>query len=810
MTEGLTGSEAKRRLVLLGENRLRGGSRVLWWKVLVRQFVSPLMLVLLFAFFASVWLSVMIDAVVIGIVLVVNVALNFFQEYRAEKSLEALAKMIVTTAKVKRDGEFVEIGVEQIVPGDIVRLEIGRTVPADGRLVIEDGIYLNEAILTGESVAVRKNLTTAKDVFMGSVVDRGIGEMVVVATGKTTKMGGIAGSVAENGRGLTPLQKELTGISLAMAGVAGAVMIAVVVIGVMGGVKMAVLVPMAIALAVAAVPEGLVVSLTFILSMGMARILKKKALVRRLVSVETLGNVDVICLDKTGTITKGIMEAIGGEVEGGEKEMKLLMKGAILCNDMRDPLEIAMNDWASKKMKIVGNERVSELPFDPKYKYIVTRHKTTKSEVYLEFLSGAPEVMLLHSKPSEKWQKRFGELGSEGKRLVGFAYKIVKTNNEQIKREDVKNYHFLGIVVFTDPIKEGMSELFTKAGKAGITFKVITGDYKETAWAVIRQAGLVNGEYDESRVMSGEELVKLDKDQLEKAVDGAVLFARTTPDQKLRIVHALQSIGHRVAMTGDGVNDAPALKQADIGIVVEGASDVARETADMVLLTDHFGVVLSAIEEGRAIRIGLKRVLFYMLCGAFAEVFLVGAALIIGWPMPLLATQILWINLITCSFPYFVLTIERVDKNLLDHKQNKENKILDKPMIGAMMIISVAAGLIGLLIFWVIFYYFGRDEVSARTVVFTMLSMASLFYVFPARVFGGLPRRVRWLGSGRLWLAIGAGIVLQLGVIYVGGLAQLFQVRGLGVGDWLLVLVGVAVLMCVMEIVVHKMKNVVK
>jgi len=563
---GLTGKEAKVRLAKFGLNELEKRSRIVWWKILLSQFKSPLIYVLLLAALVTFFMKEMVDTAVIMVAVVVNAVLGFVQEFKAEKSLEALSDLISSKAEVKRDGKWIKIDSKEVVVGDVVRLAIGRVVPADGVWVVEDGVFINEAILTGESAPVEKKeyrsdlkrrftgIGLEYKAFMGTVVERGIGEMVVVKTAGKTKMGKIALGVRGVNGESTPLQKKLGVLSKQLAIFVGIVTLAVLIIGLAVGDEFSQIFPTAVALAVAAIPEGLVVSLTVILAIGMRRILKRKALVRKLLAAETLGGVDVICADKTGTITEGKMTAagvvtsiddplskqLGGIKYQNKRVIKILIEAMVLCNDMRDPLEVAMESWALShinkfggKAKLSEYERLDELPFDLQYKYIVTRHRQDRDRV-IEFLSGAPEVVLskiknLSKKNKERWLRQLSQLGSMGYRMVGFGYKQFSVASFQrsvkIKREEVGDYKWLGLVVFEDPVRRGVAESLFQAKRAGIDIKVITGDYKETAWAVVRQAGLAMGEPDARVLLTGEEIARFSDDELERRIGDVILFA---------------------------------------------------------------------------------------------------------------------------------------------------------------------------------------------------------------------------------------------------------------------------------------------
>lgn len=837
---GLSEKEAEIALAKFGRNELAKRSKVAIFGVLFNQIKSPLVYVLLLAAVVNAFVGEAVDSLVILATVVVNTALGFVQEFKAERSLESLANLIVPRAKVRRDGQWGEFEAVLIAPGDVVRLEVGQRVPADGVLTRADGLLINEAILTGESVSREKKTFQFEEGFtiykfqleevreeykcqMGTVVERGLGEMLVVRTGMETNLGKIAESLTGQTIGKTPLQAKLDHLAKLMVAVFLAMVPVVIGIGLVSGKGKYEVLLLAVALAVSAIPEGLAVGLTVILTVGMKKILLRRALVSKLAAAETLGSVDVICLDKTGTVTEGRMGVAAAITSLGEEpeQEKLgeLVRGATLCNDERDPLETAMREWASNQptmsnFRLSDWKRVASLPFDFAYKYIVTRH--TKGKETVEFISGAPEVILQLSAASlqlaevEKWKENFAVLGRQGYRMVGFGVRRIGPMGlagpiEQIRREEVGGYQWLGVITFDDPVRAGAAASLTAIKRAGISIKIVTGDYKETAWAVLAAAGLVTGELEPERVVTGEEL-GLGSELSKKKVERAVLFARVTPEQKLTIVRLLQEGGRVVAMTGDGVNDAPALKQADIGVVMAGASDVARETAELVLLDNNFETILAAVEEGRAMFDNLRKIVLYLLSDSFAAIFLIIFGLILGWPLPLLATQILWINLISDGLPYMALAVDPREADLLERKPLSRNEpIIDKRMFALIGVISLAAGLIATLTFGWYYYVWQLPLALSRTVTLITLSGVTLIYVFSVRSLAkpiwknGLFRN-KWL-----WLGVVASFLMQVAVVYFRPLQFLFSTVPLLLTDWFWVVVWSLTLLFVVEVVKWKL-----
>ena len=763
MIEGLSSSEVRARLKKDGPNVIGKKKKVNWLKIVIAQFKSPLIYVLLIAMgVTGLLLHEVTDAMVIGVVVAVNTVLGFIQEYRAEKGLEALKEMLVKKTKVIRDGKMMLVEVEKVVVGDVIVLEIGRIVPADGEIFKSSGLEFDEAILTGESVTVAK--AVGKEAYMGTTVAKGIGKMKVTKIGRATKMGEIAKSLVEEKETKTPLQEKLAKLSKNLAILVGIMAVGIFVIGILVGDPIGEMFELAVAIAVAAIPEGLVVSLTVILALGMQRMAKRKALVRKLVSAETLGSVTVICLDKTGTLTEGKMKAIKGEFV----DEKLGWQSVLACNDYCDPLELAMAELAKTKTKDKKRKRVASIPFDPDYKYIATLHadkrkaKSEKRKTHLLFVSGAPEVILKKSRlslmKSLAWRKKFKEYGKQGYRLVGFAHRNFKAQMSNVKHGDIKNLKWLGVVVFEDPVRVGVADALVKAQGLGLKLKVITGDYEETTLAVVSKLKTQNS--------------KLKTDEME-------IFARAGPEDKLKIVERLQKKKEIVAMMGDGVNDAPALKKADIGIVVGGASDVARETADMVLLDSNFETILKAIREGWGILANLKKSILYLLSDSFSEMVLITGSLILGLPLPLTAVQILWINLLTDGFPHLALTMESTEMA----KKDGKGELIDKEMKWLIGLISGTTGLLTLGVFWWLMRN-GADLVYARTLIFAMLGIDSLLYVFSARALKKPIWKSNIFANKYLLVAVGLGVSLQLLALYWVKLEVILETVPLGMKEW--------------------------
>jgi len=789
--KGLSEEEAKEKLEKFGFNVLPEKPPPSWLAILFDQLKSPLIYVLLFAAFLTLILKHFSDTAIILIAVVLNTVLGFYQERKAKYAVYALKKLLVPQARVIRDGKRLAIDARQLVPGDLVVLEIGDRVPADGILLEATDLALDEAILTGEAIPVYKKVQD--NCYLATIIIVGRGLMEVTKTGGETKVGKIAERLEEKEE-ITPLEKKVSGLAKALAILFGGTTLFVFLSGVILGKDFLEMLAVAAALAVAAIPEGLVVSLTVVLAIGMQRILKQKALVRRLMATETLGSVTTICVDKTGTLTEGKMRVV--EAESQPEDLDWLIKAAVLCNNLRDPLEFAMKEWAEKKSKIKNileeYPRLDEIPFSPKTKMIATLHPGVL------FVSGAPEVILERCQFSEeekrKWLEKFEEYGQKGLRLVGFGYKKGQ-GIRKVKSEDLRELSWLGVLLYEDPVRPSVETALEACQKAGIKIKIITGDYLITSMAVLRNLGLKIGL---EQTMEGSELERLSAKELGQKIGQIILFARADPFQKLKIVEALKIQGEVVAMTGDGVNDALALQKADVGIVVKEASEVAKETADMVLLDSNFKTIVAAVEEGRGIFANFQKIILYLLSDAFAGITIIFGALLLDSPLPLMAGQLLWINLISDGFPALALTVDPKSKGLMQEKPiNPKENLLNFEIKALIALVSLFAGLSTLLIFfWV--WQKTADLTYARSLAFALLGANSLFYVFSCRSL----RRPVWQTDffNNRWLlgAVIAGFLLLASAFYFPPLAFILRTTPLGIFEWgIIMAAGLAVVLLI-------------
>lgn len=804
--KGLTTQEARKRLKKFGRNELVRRKPPSELKLFLAQFKSPLVYILVFAALITAFLGEFLDTTVIALAVAVNTALGYYQERKANRALLALRQFLTLQARVIRDGELSMIDAQDVVPGDVIVLGMGDRVPADGPVLEAADLSLGEAILTGEAAPVGKQAAKiAKDgltgletrsleemgeeekgqfVFQGTAVLAGRGAMLVVATGMRTEMGKIAARVVDIEEGKTPLQDQIAYLARLLAIIVGAATLLLFVGGLLVGQEVATMFTTAVAVAVAAIPEGLVVTLTAILALGMQRILARRALVRKLVAAETLGSVSVVCVDKTGTLTEGRMRVTKGDFV----DEKAGIEAAVLCNDLIDPLEVAIWDWVKNQKSASGpqriveqNPRLDEIPFSPEEKFIATLHP---DRVYV---SGAPEQILswsnLTRRQKERWLERFDDLAAHGLRLVGYAYRVRRKGENKLRSASVKRgLTWLGILAFEDPVRPGVRDALIATQSAGVAVKVITGDYRATAETVMANLGFPVT--DAQQVMEGDELARIPAEELAEKVADVVLFARVSPSQKVKIVDALKSGGEVVAMTGDGVNDAPALSSADIGVVVGEASEVAKETADMVLLDSNFATITAAIEEGRVIFENVRKVVLYLLSGSFTEIILIGGALLLGLPLPLLAAQILWVNLIEDGLPSVALAFEPGEREVMrEPPRQRQEPLFNLEMKVIIIIIALITSLV-LLGLFVWLYRSGMDFFRVRTIIFVAMGLDSLYFVFAVRSL----RKNLWqknpFSNRFLVAAVAVGILLLLAAIHLPPLQLLLRTQPLTLSEW--------------------------
>lgn len=799
--EGLSSYEARIGLEKYGPNVLPERKQPGALSVFLSQLKSPLVFVLIFAGTISLFLGHLTDLVIISVAIIINTFLGFFQEIRANNALAAIKKLIQPKAIVVRDGHSIEINAEFVVPGDICILNTGDKVPADGEIVFANRLFMSEAILTGESVPVSK--TNGDMAYMGTVITSGRGKLRVTLTGGKTEVGKIAEDIQVINND-TPIKKQLKKFAGQLTTLVMILTSVVFVIGILAGKDPFEIFTTSVALAVSAIPEGLLVGLTVVLAIGMQRILKKKGLVRNLVSAETLGGVTTICVDKTGTLTEGNMKVVG--VEGNKTEVA---KQALIANDLDDPVVIALWEWAGKNLdwKDMGHEnldeflrenpRIDSIPFSAKDRFFASLN-TVNNEHNNLYVNGAPEYLLEWSDLSVSDKalvhKSIVKYSSKGMRLVGLARKRVSKKTTKIRLKDVKDgLEWVGLVAFADPVRDGVKAALEKTRQAGIRLIVITGDYAQTALTVLNGLGI---HLKPKNIILGSELELSSLTEISARLSmdrGGFLFARTTPEQKVKIVEALKQRNEVVAMMGDGVNDALALKQADIGVVVGGATEVAKESADLVLLDSSFSTIVDAVEEGRGIFNNIRKIILYLMAGSFAEIVAVLGSLLSGLPLPVTAVQILWINLVSDGFPHLALSVDPRDPKIMRLPPRDSGEQLVSPWMRKLIVlVSAFAGLSALGVFAVT-YVSTSDLRLSQSIAFATLGVNSLVYVYSVRTLTKSFLSQNPLANHWLNLAVLAGFVLQFLPFATAGGRNFIGVSKLSVNHWTIVLaLGVA------------------
>ncbi len=807
---GLPAAQVQERRAQYGENRLPAEKRTSVGMILLNQVKSPLVYIILAAAAISLAVGEYGDFIIIMAVVVIDVVLGFVQEYQAERTYEALKGLLKPTTTVIRDGQRLEVEVWELVPGDLVVLNAGEIVPADGEVVEATKLSLDEAILTGESELVGKQaisqgaevskvmpVDSHSQVFMGTTVVTGRGIQRVTTTGNHTELGQIAVSLSEHVDEDTPLQVRLKSFSKILTYIVIGFTTIILVLGLIIGHEFLDMLRTAIILAIAAVPEGLLIAVTVILVLGMRRILKREGLVKRLRAVETLGSVSTICTDKTGTLTEGRMRVNRTDLHDQERAWQTL----VLCNNFEGSVEIALWEYAETlqfgdpQALIDSSTRIGEELFTSETKYMIT---AVTSGLLPDgphfFLKGAPEIVLdmcaLSAEEKQHWLTQVDSWAGEGLRLLGLACRVGG------RIEDHCGYTWLGLLGMEDPIREGVIESIRVTQKAGIKVKMITGDYRGTAEHVAHSLGLISaGE----QSLEGAQIEKMSDEQLQEQVMKTAVFARIRPRDKFRIIKALQAEREVTAMIGDGVNDAPALKCANIGVVVNSATDVAKETADLILLDNNFRTIVAAIEEGRVIFSNIRKVVAYVLSNSFAEVLTIFIAMMLRWPTPLTVAQILWIHLI-CDGPLdIVLSFEPKEAGIMDQKPRPLNApILTRLGMSLIGVISVTSSAFALALFGH-FSQVHNTPIEGRSIVFASLAVNSIVYIFAYRSMRLPLTQMNGLTANKplIW-AVAAGFI-TIGIAFIiPGLRNVLGIVPLTLVEWIWVFgVGLLLLLLV-------------
>lgn len=807
-TLGLSTNEAEERLAKFGYNILAEKKPQTSLAIFISQFKNPLVYVLLAAGVVTLFLKELSDTAIIFFVVLVNSTLGFIQEKKASNALFALRSMITPTSEVVRDGVKKRIEAKYIVPGDIVDLEQGEKVPADGKLVHANRLFLEEAVLTGESVPVEKDV--GDDIYMGTIVSSGEAVYRISKTGSTTEIGKIAEQIQRPDED-TPLTKQLKAFSGQLTVIVVVLTIIVFIVGILTGMEIREIFTTSVALAVSSIPEGLLIALTVVLAVGMQKILKRKGLVKDLLSAETLGSVTTICVDKTGTLTYGKLKVVE---EIGDVEEVCFQHFAT----PDDPVMVAARNWLKKhSVHFDKDERefykdctiLDSIPFTPQNRFYATlvKHKRQKEELYV---NGAPEHLLEWSTLANDKQKEIRDTikkkTKQGYRVIGMAKKSFSEERKKISEHDVRGgLTWVGLLVFTDPVRKNIGDVFEKTKTAGIKTILITGDYADTARMVMSELGMI---VSKERIFLGHELEVMSDSQVAAKIKKLyeentlpIIFARTKPQQKLKVINALKENNEIVAMMGDGVNDAPALHKADIGVVVGDATDVAKESADLILLDSSFSTIVSAIREGRGIFDNIRKIILYLLSDSFEEIVAVVGSIILFLPLPVSAVQILWINIVSDGFPHLALTIDPKAKNVMVRPPLRPGiGIINKWMKALIMIVSFTGGLIALSLFWYYLKVSGGDEVLARSVAFAALGINSLVYVFSVRTlkepfWAENPFDNKWLN-----LAVFAGFVFQILPFTTEFSRNFFRIELLSVEQWLVVFLSSIIMFVTIEL----------
>lgn len=786
---GLSSEEVEKRQLKYGQNILPEKQSPSQFSLLVQQLKNPFVYILLLATVVTLLIGDFSDSVIIFLAVFINTILGFVQESRASSAIYALKNYVTNKSTVIRNGKRYFINTSEIVPGDSVILDQGAKVPADGRLTIVNRFYVDEAVITGESLPVHKNIDDT--VYMGTVVSSGQAILLVEEIGAATKIGTIALQIQEKEED-TPLQKQLKKFSKQLVVVIGVLVGIVFALGILHKFSLIEIFITSVALAVSSIPEGLLVSLTVVLAIGMQKITKHRGLVRKLSAAETLGGVTVICVDKTGTLTQGKMEVV--DYIGDKKK---LAEQVLLANDLDDPMVISAFEWGRTIISDFISEhiRLDSIPFSPKERFFVSLHKWTDRKNII-FVNGAPELLLGWTTMTEvekkEVEKNIDSLTRQGKRLIGFARKEISNDKKDLVVGDAKGeLIWIGMLAFNDKVRHGVKEALGLAHEAGVKIKVITGDYPKTSEFILSELGI---ELERDEILLGSQLEMLTLNELIEKVRYVRLFARTSPDQKLMIVEALKRNGEIVAMMGDGVNDAPALHKADIGIVVGDATDVAKESADLVLLDSNFTTIIRAIEEGRLMFENMRKIIIYLLSDAFAEIIVVIGGILAGLPLPVTAIQILWINLISDGFPNLALTIDPKRANIMkESPRPPQERLVNKWMIVLIGVVSLTAGSIAIISF-VVVYKLTADIVMARSVAFVTLGLNSLAYVFSVRALMTPFWKNHLFENRWLVVAVFAGFGLQILPFATLSLRTIFGLSKLNLVYWIIA-IGLSILM---------------